>query len=486
MNRFELNAPFLAALENAAKKIHACCDSDEIIRVSSHIDADGLSAAGIVCSALARLNAKFHLRILRQLYPEFIKELAAERRNCYIFSDLGSGQLKYLIKYFPEAFLLILDHHEPLKVKDIPPNIIEINPHHFNIDGSNELSGAGTSFLFAYSLDPSNNLDLLPFALIGAVGDTQDKGKQHSLIGLNAKIAEVGVNENLITIEKDLYFQYRENQPIHHALMATIDPFLPGLTGNEDACVRFLQSINVPLHVGEKWRTISDLTTAEKKNLTTQLTQQILSHGGTPEQASSLVSTNYLLTGESAPYLRDLREFAELLNACGRTRNPGIGVAICMGDRDTHYRRAQDLLLDYQKKINSFLEHLKHPGAIKETDYVQYFYTGDELNETMIGTISTIAIKTKLAKKILIGFAKSGDQVYKISARAPQHLITRGVHLGIALRNVIEQLKLDPSKFAAGGHDAAAGTQIPASKDIEFIETLNLVLKTQMNQKELP
>ncbi len=484
MNPFDLSEKFLTALEKAANVLHSCCSSDQIIRVSSHIDADGLAAAGIICSALSRLNAKFHLRILRQLDPEFIKDLATEKRNCYIFSDFGSGQLEYLAKHFPTEKIIILDHHEPIKKADKPSNIIEINPHLFNVDGSNEISGAGTSFLFAYTVAPQKNLDLLPFALVGAVGDAQDKSKQHSLQGLNAKIAEIGVKEKLITIEKDLYFQYREMKPIHHALMETTDPFLPGLTGNEDACVRFLQSIGIPLHAGENWRTISELTTEEKKNLTTQLTQQILSHGGTPEQASSLVSTNYLLTNETDHYLRDLREFAQLLNACGRTRNPGIGVAVCMGDRNVHYRRAQDLLVDYQEKINTFLEKLKHPGAVKETDYVQYFYGGDKLNETMIGTITTIGIKTKLAKKVLIGFASSDNQVYKISARAPQDLVQQGVHLGIALRDVIATLKLDPSIFAAGGHDAAAGTRIPASEDMKFIETLNTTLKQQMEKKD--
>ncbi len=483
MNPFALDHKFYDILQQAASKVKSWIEADEIIRLSSHIDADGLSAAGIICSALSRLKASFHLRILRQLDPEFIEELVKEDRNCYIFSDFGSGQIKHLAKSLPSKDIIILDHHEPLNISK-PSNILEINPILFGIDGSNEVSGSGVSFLFAYALDPKKNIDLLPLALVGALGDTQDKEKQHSLTGLNAKIAEFGVQQNLLKIEKDLYFQYREMKPIHHALMETTDPFLPGLTGNEEACVRFLSSINIPLQAGEKWRTISDLSTEEKKRLTTQLSQLILSHGGTSKQASNLVSTTYILTTETDPYLKDAREFAELLNACGRTRHPGIGVAVCMGDRDIHYRRAQDLLTDYQKKINSFLETLKHPGSIHETDYLQYFFGGDELEETMIGTIATIAVKTKLTKKVLIGFAKSNNQCYKISARAPQQFVDKGVHLGLALRQTIAQLKLDPSKFLAGGHDAAAGTRIPITYEKSFIETLNKVLHQQIIKKD--
>ncbi len=482
MNLFNLPDKLRETLEVAVEKLKFRIQSNELIRVSSHIDADGIAAAGILCSALSRLKARFHLRILRQLDPEFIEALAKEQHKCYIFSDFGSGQVEALTKFFSTEDVILLDHHEPLNYPAKSANIIEINSHIFGIDGSNEISGAGMSFLFAHTLDPQKNLDLLPLAIVGAVGDTQDREKQHSLKGVNAKIAEVGVKENLLKIEKDLYFQYREMKPIPHALMETTEPFLPGLTGNEEACVRFFGSIGIPLRAGENWRTISDLTMEEKRNLTTQLTQLILTHGGNSEQASNLVSTNYILTKETEIYLKDPREFAELLNACGRTRNAGIGVAVCMGDRDIQYRRAQDLLMTYQKTVDSFLESLKHPGKIQETDHIQYFYGGDQLDERMIGTITTIAVKTKLVNKVLVGFANSDKEIYKVSARAPDKYIQKGLHLGKALRKAISQLGLDPSQFLAGGHDAAAGTRIKSAQDKSFIETLNKIIKEQITK----
>ncbi|MFX1294857.1 MAG: hypothetical protein ACFFD2_08390, partial [Promethearchaeota archaeon] len=166
MNPFELNDNFCNALDIATNKLKSWIEDDKIIRYSSHIDADGLSAAGIVCSALFNLNARFHLRILKQLEPEFIESLAKEKRNCYIFSDFGSAQVKYLMKHIPTKEIIILDHHEPINISKKPPNIIEINPLLFGIDGSNEISGAGVSFLFVYNLDPQKNLDLLPLALV--------------------------------------------------------------------------------------------------------------------------------------------------------------------------------------------------------------------------------------------------------------------------------------------------------------------------------
>lgn len=483
MNQLDLNTEFQDALNAAADKLKSWVNSGEIIRVSGHIDADGLAAAGIISLMLVRMKANFHTRILPQLEPNYIEDLAKEKRKYYIFSDFGSGQMNLLTKSFPNEDIIILDHHEPLKSSEKSSHIIELNSHLFGINGSNDISAAGMCFLFAYALDSRKNLDLLPLALVGAVGDTQDRDKQHSFTGMNKKLVDLGVEQNLIKIEKDLSFQYRESTPICEALKETTEPYLPELTGNEAACLRFLANIGIPLHTGENPRTVSDLSTNEKKILTSQLTQLILSHNGTPEQANSLISTNYLIINEKESYLKDIREYSYLLNACGRTRHPGIGVAVCMGDRDVHYKQAQDLVHDYIKKVNSFLDSLKRPGKLQETNHVQYFY-GEDLDETMIGTITTIATKTKLANKVLIGFAACEDGSYKISARTQDTFVNKGVHLGNAMRETIAQLGLDPSKFIAGGHDAAAGTRIPKSYDKLFIETLNKVVAEQISKKK--
>ena len=102
----------------------------------------------------------------------------------------------------------------------------------------------------------------------------------------------------------------------------------------------------------------------------------------------------------------------------------------------------------------------------------------------MVGTISTIAVKTKIAKpsKPLIGFSKSDDKDFKISARAQDELVKKGLHLAIALRKTISELGIDTSNYQAGGHDAAAGARIPASHDSQFIETLNKIVKKQIGR----
>ena len=63
--------------------------------------------------------------------------------------------------------VIIADHHQVSDV-EAESNVVHINPHLFDIDGSRDLSGAGSSYLAVRDLDKKH---LAYFALIGAFGD---------------------------------------------------------------------------------------------------------------------------------------------------------------------------------------------------------------------------------------------------------------------------------------------------------------------------
>ena len=53
---------FIDLTQQAAKKILEIVKEDAFIHVFSHLDADGVSAAGIIGKMLSRLNSKFRLK----------------------------------------------------------------------------------------------------------------------------------------------------------------------------------------------------------------------------------------------------------------------------------------------------------------------------------------------------------------------------------------------------------------------------------------
>ncbi|NIU38905.1 hypothetical protein GWN65_02730, partial [Candidatus Bathyarchaeota archaeon] len=87
----------LDSLQNNAKQaaelILKTVENGEFIHVVSHLDADGLAAAGIIGKALARLGAFFRIRIERWLDEKVASSVAADKPALIIFADFGSGNL---------------------------------------------------------------------------------------------------------------------------------------------------------------------------------------------------------------------------------------------------------------------------------------------------------------------------------------------------------------------------------------------------------
>ena len=219
LNESQVTA-FLDSAAKAAKIIKETVEEDGLIHVFSHLDADGVAAAGIIGRALTRLDARFRVRIT-QWIEEKIMEVLADKPDLIVFSDLGSGYVDLLKEKLGEFKIVILDHHQIMG--ETTDRFAHVNPHLHGIDGARDISGAGVAYFTARAVDRMN-VDLAPVAVVGALGDLQDKYDQRMLGGLNEKIVEDGVEGVMLNVEKDLVFFGRETRPIHRTLASTTNP----------------------------------------------------------------------------------------------------------------------------------------------------------------------------------------------------------------------------------------------------------------------
>lgn len=187
---------FRGAIRKGAEKFKEI-DKNENIRVISHLDADGISAASIVIRALNYLGMRYSLSILRQLDKKGVELIAREQDNVFLFTDLGSGNLGNIEEFLRDKRVFILDHHKPEKDRS-GENIVHVNPHLFGIDGSKEISGSGVSYLFCRELDKRIK-NMAGIALLGAIGDMQE---ENGFLLFNNEILDDAVRENIIRVEK--------------------------------------------------------------------------------------------------------------------------------------------------------------------------------------------------------------------------------------------------------------------------------------------
>ncbi|WXG45035.1 MAG: DHH family phosphoesterase [Promethearchaeati archaeon SRVP18_Atabeyarchaeia-1] len=466
--------------ETASKLLNEICGRAKIT-VISHLDSDGLSAAGIICSALHRSNARFHLRVLRQLRRQKIEELAQEQKEVFVFVDLGSGQIDQISECMSKSRVFILDHHPP--ANPAARIFAHVNPHLFGIDGTNQVSASGVAYFVAKAMDPSN-IALSALAIVGAIGDQQDKGEQRSLTGLNAEIVRDAEKVSLVQVTKDIRLFGRETRPIHVALEYTTEPYVPGLTGNGDACAKLLLNLGIRLKEGETWRTLSSLTQEEKTRLVSELVMRMISRGMDSKDAESIIGTVYTFIKEDkGTPLRDAREFSSLLNACGRMGYPGLGVAVCIGDRGEALKETQNILTQYRRKLAEYLEWIEKPNFVKETEHLQYFNGEDKMDDRMIGPVTSIAIASHMLKtdRPVVALASSEDNLTKVSARATDELVKKGINLGNAIRDAITGIN---GEAEGGGHDIAAGAFITRGREDIFLLKLEDSIKKQLENRK--
>ncbi len=452
---------------------------DDPLLVVSHLDADGLSSGSIMTLALLGAGFATHHRVVKQLDPETIKEVA---QTCYrhvIFTDMGSGQ-KSMLKELEGKSVFIIDHHQ-LEPGDHTPN--EMNAHLFGFDGSNDISASGTAFLVARKMSEENNA-LAQLALVGALGDLQDKGERGTLTGINARIAEDAEKAGQLIVKKGLKLYGFESRPLVKCLEYTMDPYLPGLSGDEGACFKLIKSLGIdPRRSDGTWKPISDLSKEDLKVVISGMIKYLISQGLGSREAESIVGVIYAFPNEATDSpLRDAREFASSINACGRLGKYGLGVAICLGDRERALAEMKSTLAEYRKTISRHLGWLeKTKDAVKILPNLQVIYGGTTVDDKIIGTLVSIAfsIKPFTNDKPIIGFSNASG-VVKVSGRGTVDLVRRGLNLGVLMKETAEQLG-----GAGGGHNIAAGAQIPAGKEEEFISLAGSALSKMVTGVKL-
>jgi single-stranded-DNA-specific exonuclease len=451
--------------------------SDEVRRLNevlivSHVDADGLTAASIICSALARMGKDYHAIFFRQLDEAALNTVADLTSELVIFTDLGSSMVDDICTLGLNA--IVVDHHKPSSSDKQP--IAHINPHLVGVDGATKISASGTSFILSSTLArKGENDDLSSLAIVGAVGDLQDLASGH-LVGINRTILEIGAKSGVISFARDLKLFGRQTRPVYKMLEYSQDPYLPGLSGNEGACIAFLKEMGIRLG-GERWRRWIDLEQEEKARIVSAILRRGLRSGISTMKLERLIGEVYILLKESeGTELRDASEFSTLLNATARYGFSEIGLKVCLGDREKAFERSRVLLGQHRQNLVNGLKYVNEKGIIVLRN-VQYFDAGAMILDTIVGIVAGMCFQAADRSKPILAFARTQDGDIKVSARGTQDLVRSGLDLAEAISNAANKVG-----GVGGGHNIAAGATIPSFARDEFLELIDLNVGLQLEK----
>src|SRR6266568_4166633 len=393
------------------------------VRIVTHIDTDGITGGAIASESLDRAEISHEVAFVKTLDEAVIADIKRHGTPLAWFVDLGAGMLHAL----QGLDAVVTDHHVPtarevpralrgdlIRFAESQDRVLMLNPH-LEGEGSDVASGAGCAYAVAKALDPKNT-DLAAIAIVGAVGDVQDQ-EFRRLSGYNRTILEDGIAAGVVAAEIDLRLFGRETRPAYKILQYATDPWIPRLSGNEEACIAFLLELGIDLKTEEHWRSWSDLDRGEKRRVVSALAGHMLERGCGIKEVERLVGETYTLVREPAGSpTRDAKEFGTLMNACGRYDEPVVGIAASLA--------------------------LNQQGATKDLP--------------------------------IIAFAKADDGI-KVSARTTRDLVARGLDLAAVMQEASRAVG-----GHGGGHHAAAGATIPPGTEEKFLEIANRMVREQL------
>jgi RecJ-like exonuclease len=456
------------ALKHFCEKLRTSVEGGNEVSIITHLDADGIIAGSIMAMALRRMGARYSVRAVSDMNSSVVENMKADGRDFYVITDLGGGWASNLRKALDNKWVII-DHHEITEEEILTDDEAQIlNPWKFGIDGGREVSAGGMAYMVASTLDLKNR-DLSAIAVVSAVADRQDQGDKRSFFGLNAEILKTAQSLGLVSVDIDIILTGRETRTPHEALAYTLFHYIDGLTWNSEGCYVLLKNAGIKLKDnGGRWRVLAEFSQEEKSAIVEAVAKFV---GSSDKRLSEillddLIGYVYTLAREDKrSLLRDAREFSTMLNACGRIGRAGVGIALCMGDRNTALSTGEEIMSTYKMTLRNNISTIFSEKWRLADDGKITFINGDGiLEEAMLGAVSSLLSRSPSFRgRVLFVRTLTKDGTYKFSSRKCLHCKSQA-NLGVIMRQCSKALN-----GSGGGHSAAAGCSIPSSALEDFI-----------------
>jgi single-stranded-DNA-specific exonuclease len=448
-------------------KILASAKNNENILIVSHHDADGICGASILAEFVLKNKGHCQIRAVSEPNPRLLDKLSTSKFDLFIFVDCGSGLSFEIGKKLGDKWLAI-DHHEISKDEIEYEKVL--NGQQFGFDGSTSVCSSSLCYLVTRSTSERSMF----LSLVGAIADRQDVGPRRSLVGLNAKNLEAyQENSSGIDTKLDLLLWSRETRPVHDSIANTLTIFVPGLTGNRDACLASLRGAGLELRASSRWKTISEFGDEEKQ----KLLETIVPHlSGTSYTVEDLVGSVYALNSrDEFSSIRDARDFAMLLSACGRLGKAGIAVTLCLGDEQVSPTEYEQIISDYRSEVVKAVQNLlSSEDRISEHGDYAWIIGDGVVAERLTGAVcQIIASYSRFKNKVVLLRTTTSDGDVKVSARPGRE------RTDYDLGPILSKISAGASG-TGGGLKNAAGARFSIARQQEFQQGVDSVFQVKL------
>ena len=508
--------------------------------VVSHIDADGISSAAIARGALERMGLHPRHIFLKSMGEVEVQAISKLKEDIVWICDLGASAYSRL----DTGRCIVTDHHQffgegQSSLELFSPMDRMLNPLSFGFKGSSHLSGAGCTYFVAKCLDPLN-VDLSYLAIVGAVGDMQDR-EGHRLDGpLHDIVIQDAVSQGLLVVEPGElpFFGWTTRTAASMIAYSNELKAMGCACGFHDVRDMFEEGGIATHRKGkvppayrdqqtERYLTWSELDRNARNIVKVLLRDRLEMNGIDPGNLDRLLGDVYLFPRYPQGPSREAKEFATVLNASGRyilnepkERKPDEGedkdlslpgeiiVRNCL-DPVNLSASALDNLRMHRENLKEGISHIAY---LDRLDNVQCLQSDKdsirlEVNDTILGIIvgmmldqseprpglemdpnmpviaMAVSTEDRDSMSYILGNGEDIDD-RPVPSKTGVKIKVSGrmrrdlVGRGINLGEAMKQAALKVNGVG-GGHDVAAGATIPAKRMSAFKKALNEELGAQ-------
>jgi len=218
------------------------------------------------------------------------------------------------------------------------------------------------------------------------------------------EILQSALDLNLIERKKGLNFGASETTPIVDAMENNTAHFIKGITWNKENSLKILEKSGIQIKDSQRIRTWKELEDEDFNKIFNAIEKYMEENGHHKNKSDDnikeikkrnrdlLFGYNYILTNEeSDSILKNIESFSKSLDLCVRNQTFGLGLAICLGDRDDTMIQIKNQIIDYDNRIksvsNKIFEEKWRFYDDKETVYINGEGILDEKNIELFTSI---------------------------------------------------------------------------------------------------
>jgi single-stranded-DNA-specific exonuclease len=396
-------------LNTASQKLLNQIEHQKDIFILSNSTVDGLVGSAILLSSIHNSKGNTTVRCIKSSKVEDFKtelmKVADEKHDFYVFVDFDSNFFDLITSLIEESYYLFVnsDSRNLDQIIEKDKAVTFVNPRIWQRDSDKENKHTSSSLTYLIAKNYDRKIihsSFLP--IVAAFSKNIDFNNiDHTEL---KEILQSALDLTLIERKKGLNFGVSETTSIVDAIENNTTHFIKGVTWDKENSIKIIEKSGIKITDNQRIRTWNELEDEDFNKIFNAIEKYIEENCYHKNKSDDnikemkkrnrdlLFGYNYILTNEeTGSILKDIGSFSKSLDLCVRNQTFGLGLSICLGERDDAMMQVKNQIIDHDNLIkgvsNKIFDEKWRFYDDKETIYVNGEGILDEKNIDLFTSI---------------------------------------------------------------------------------------------------